>query len=158
MFSDPVVINGISWRLKVYPNGNANYRGTYLSVFIEMCKGWPGVVGLYEYKIELVNRKDRTKKTCREHMSEFEATISWGYNRFIKLDALEKEHYLDTEEDLLEFRYYIYPSSEFQLITDLNRYIESLEGITREVDWRLTQASRANQTTQRELQSPRHQL
>jgi MATH domain len=98
-----------------------------------MCKGWPGVVGLYEYKIELVNRKDRTKKTCREHMSEFEATISWGYNRFIKLDALEKENYLDSEEDLLEFRYYIYPSSEFQLITDLNRYIESLEDNNKQV-------------------------
>lgn len=98
-----------------------------------MCKGWPNVVGFYEYRFELVNRLDKTKRTSREYTSEFETTISWGYNRFIKLDQLEKEHYLLPEEDLLEFRYYIHPSTELQLISDLNRYIESLEQTNREV-------------------------
>ena len=139
VYSDPVHIYGISWRLKVYPNGNgngnANVKGNYLSVFVEMTKGWPNVEGSYEYRIELVHRVDKTKKQPREHTSDFETNTSWGYNKFIKLDQLEKEGYLDTTEDTLEFHFYVSPANECQLITDLNRYIENLETTKQEVFW-----------------------
>ena len=39
VFSDILVSNGLSWKLKVYPNGNGNAKKTYLSVFLEMVKG-----------------------------------------------------------------------------------------------------------------------
>ena len=137
VYSEPVVINGISWRLKVYPDGNGNgnpmIKGNYLSVFVEMHKGWPGVEGSYEYRIELVNRVDRSKRQPREHVSEFETNTSWGYNKFIKLDQLVKEGYLDLAEDVVEFYFYVFPANECQLISDLNRNIESLEAAKAEV-------------------------
>ena len=36
VYSSPLHVNGLSWRLKVYPDGNGVVRGHYLSVFL----GW----------------------------------------------------------------------------------------------------------------------
>lgn len=43
MYSDPALItkSGLTWRLKVYPNGNGIAKGNYISVFLEMLKGLP---------------------------------------------------------------------------------------------------------------------
>ncbi len=38
MYSDPFVLNGVEWRLKIYPRGNGVAKGRYLSVFVEMSK------------------------------------------------------------------------------------------------------------------------
>ena len=35
----------------------------------------------------------------RDFVSEFEPGECWGYNRFYKIDDLEEEGYLDTEND-----------------------------------------------------------
>ena len=40
IYSEPLVTSGVSWRLKVYPNGNGQARGNYLSVFLERVKGY----------------------------------------------------------------------------------------------------------------------
>jgi len=40
-YSDPLHMNGLSWRLKVYPDGNGVVRGSYLSVFLELTSGPP---------------------------------------------------------------------------------------------------------------------
>lgn len=125
----------------MYPNGNGTVKGIYLSVFVEMYKGWSKMEGSYDYRIELVNRLDHSKVTSRQHVSEFETSVSWGYNRFIKLDQLEKENYLDPAEDLLEFRFYINPSNELQLLNDLTKYIENLEMTVKEVPRHLTKQS-----------------
>ena len=41
VYSNPplVTMSGLSWRLKVYPNGNGQAKGNYISVFLEMLKG-----------------------------------------------------------------------------------------------------------------------
>jgi tripartite motif-containing protein 37 len=41
VYSDPPLVtkSGLSWRLKVYPNGNGIAKGNYISVFLEMLKG-----------------------------------------------------------------------------------------------------------------------
>lgn len=96
-------VNGISWRLKVYPNGNENFKGICLSVFIEMYKGIIGWSGQYEYRIELVHRREPKKMIHREFTSNFEATVSWGYNRFFKLEDLTKEGFWNPEEDVVIF-------------------------------------------------------
>ena len=43
VYSDPPLVtrSGLSWRLKVYPNGNGIAKGNYISVFLEMLKGLP---------------------------------------------------------------------------------------------------------------------
>lgn len=144
VYSDPVSVNGISWRLKVYPNGNGSHKGTYLSVFVEMFKGWPDSKGCYEYRIELIGRADRSRRTTKEHMSEFETNVSWGYNRFVKLEQLEREGYLIPEEDLLEFRYSVQPSNEFQLLADVHAYITHLENVNKQVSSQIDQSKRRN--------------
>ena len=51
IYSDVMFVNGLAWRLKVYPNGNGVARGTYLSVFLEMLKGLRDT-SKYEYRYE----------------------------------------------------------------------------------------------------------
>lgn len=46
--------NNLTWRLKVYPNGNGVARSKYLSIFLEMIKGPPDS-SKYEYKVEMIN-------------------------------------------------------------------------------------------------------
>ena len=49
MYSPPLHVNGLSWRLKVYPDGNGVVRGNYLSVFLELSAGLPET-SKYEYR------------------------------------------------------------------------------------------------------------
>ena len=35
-------MNGVEWRLKIYPKGNGLAREKYLSLFVEMSKGFTG--------------------------------------------------------------------------------------------------------------------
>lgn len=53
VYSPPLLARGLTWRLKVYPNGNGGARGQYLSVFLEMVRG-PSQPSRYEYRIEMV--------------------------------------------------------------------------------------------------------
>jgi len=39
VYSDVLKINGIVWRIKVYPKGNGVAKDHYLSVFLEMVQG-----------------------------------------------------------------------------------------------------------------------
>ena len=41
VYSPPLNVNGLSWRLKVYPDGNGVVRSNYLSVFLELSAGLP---------------------------------------------------------------------------------------------------------------------
>jgi tripartite motif-containing protein 37 len=52
VYSPPLHVNGLSWRLKVYPDGNGVVRGNYLSVFLELSSGLPET-SKYEYRSEL---------------------------------------------------------------------------------------------------------
>ena len=39
VYSPPLFVDGLKWRLKVYPDGNGIVRGNYLSVFLELTSG-----------------------------------------------------------------------------------------------------------------------
>lgn len=36
IYSEPMVVHGATWRMKLYPNGNGVAKGEYLSVFVEL--------------------------------------------------------------------------------------------------------------------------
>ena len=55
VYSPPLNVNGLSWRLKVYPDGNGVVRGNYLSVFLELSSGLPET-SKYEYRVEMVHQ------------------------------------------------------------------------------------------------------
>lgn len=57
VYSEPLISNGLTWRLKVYPNGNGIAKGNYISIFLDMMKGL-SEPSKYEYRIEMLNHRD----------------------------------------------------------------------------------------------------
>lgn len=72
VYSEPLHARGLTWRLKVYPDGNGVARGNYLSVFLEMVRGL-SEPSKYEYKIEMV----RPRWWCAERDAPG-VQCSWG--------------------------------------------------------------------------------
>ena len=128
IYSQPLIINGLSWRLKVYPDGNGVVRGNYLSVFLELTAGL-SETSKYEYRVEMIHQqsKDATKSVVREFASDFEVGECWGYNRFFRLDTLASEGYLDTEQDTLVLKFQVRSPTLFQKCRDQQWYIQHLE-------------------------------
>ncbi|KAH8866430.1 E3 ubiquitin-protein ligase [Schistosoma japonicum] len=106
VYSQPLYVSGLSWRLKVYPDGNGVVRGNYLSVFLELSAGLVEA-SKYEYRVEMVHQlsRDPSRNIVREFASHFEVGECWGYNRFFRLDLLVSEGYLNSETDSLLLKF-----------------------------------------------------
>ncbi|CAG0880905.1 unnamed protein product [Darwinula stevensoni] len=132
VYSPPLLVNGLSWRLKVYPDGNGVVRGNYLSVFLELSAGLPET-SKYEYRVEMIYQgsHDSSKNIVREFASDFEVGECWGYNRFFRLDLLASEGYLNTETDTLVLRqvFQVRPPTFFQKCRDQQWYINQLQSV-----------------------------
>ena len=131
IYSEPLVLNGITWRLKVYPNGNGQAKDNYISVFLEMVKGYSNV-GEYDYKIEMINHNDPQNNVSREYTSEFEVGECWGYNRFYRIESivssdLEDSNSLYLNNGTLKFKFYVRASNFGQEASDQAKYIQKLE-------------------------------
>ncbi|XP_057676925.1 E3 ubiquitin-protein ligase TRIM37 isoform X2 [Corythoichthys intestinalis] len=128
VYSPPLQISGLCWRLKVYPDGNGVVRGNYLSVFLELSAGLPET-SKYEYRVEMVHQtsSDPSKNIIREFASDFEVGECWGYNRFFRLDLLASEGYLNMQTDTLVLRYQVRSPTFFQKCRDQYWYIGQLE-------------------------------
>ncbi|UJR08618.1 hypothetical protein I4U23_012877 [Adineta vaga] len=128
IYSQPLHINGLTWRLKVYPDGNGTVRGTYLSVFLELTTGL-NEPSKYEYRIEMIHQlsKDPSKNIIREFASDFEVGECWGYNKFFSLEALTTEGFLDTINDTLIIRFQVRPPTYQQKCRDQQWYIKHVE-------------------------------
>merc|ERR1719350_566967 len=128
VYSPPLHVNGLSWRLKVYPDGNGVVRGNYLSVFLELSAGLPET-SKYEYRVEMVHQaKDSAKNIVREFASDFEVGECWGYNRFFRLDLLSSEGYLSGDSLTLKFQ--VRPPTFYQKCRDHQWYIHQLQSLT----------------------------
>ncbi|XP_063973807.1 uncharacterized protein LOC135160770 isoform X2 [Diachasmimorpha longicaudata] len=127
VYSAPVHVNGLCWRLKVYPDGNGVVRGNYLSVFLELSAGLPET-SKYEYRVEMIHQgsRDTSKNIVREFASDFEIGECWGYNRFFRLDLLATEGYLNTDLDTLILRFQVRPPTFYQRCRDQQWYISQL--------------------------------
>ncbi|CAG9333493.1 unnamed protein product [Blepharisma stoltei] len=125
VYSKILQSDGVSWRLKVYPNGNGVARDSYLSVFIEMIKGFQ-YSSKYEYRIEMANHLSSNLCVARENTSEFEPGECWGYNRFFKIQLLKEEGYLN-EEDTILLRFFVRATTYSQKCRDQKHYINYLE-------------------------------
>ncbi|XP_013181965.1 PREDICTED: E3 ubiquitin-protein ligase TRIM37-like [Papilio xuthus] len=127
VYSAPLHVNGLCWRLKVYPDGNGVVRGNYLSVFLELSAGLPET-SKYEYRVEMLHQvsRDPSKNIVREFASDFEVGECWGYNRFFRLDLLASEGYLNPEADTLILRFQVRPPTFYQRCRDQQWYINQL--------------------------------
>ncbi|XP_046462791.1 E3 ubiquitin-protein ligase TRIM37-like [Daphnia pulex] len=133
IYSPPLVVDGLKWRLKVYPDGNGIVRGNYLSVFLELTSG-VSEPAKYEYRVELIYQGPNNasgglstnRNIVREFASEFDAGECWGYNRFFRLDLLASEGYLRPESNSLILRFHVRPPTYYQKCRDLQRYLSSM--------------------------------
>ncbi|CAB3251889.1 unnamed protein product [Arctia plantaginis] len=100
VYSAPLHVNGLCWRLKVYPDGNGVVRGNYLSVFLELSAGLPET-SKYEYRVEMLHQvsRDPSKNIVR---------------------------YLDPETDTLILRFQVRPPTFYQRCRDQQWYINQL--------------------------------
>lgn len=125
VYSCPLQVNGLNWRLKVYPYGNGAVRGEYLSVFLELTAGLPES-RKYEYRVQMIHQSS-SKIIQREFVSDFEVGECWGYNRFFRLELLASEGYLNTTNNSLELRFQVRPSTFYQRCRDQQWYINELQ-------------------------------
>jgi len=125
VYSPKLQVDGLSWRLKVYPDGNGVVRGNYLSVFLELSAGLPET-SKYEYRVEMVHHgRDTNKNIVREFASDFEVGECWGYNRFFRLDLLASEGYLCSDSLTLTFQ--VRAPTFYQKSRDQQWYIQQLQ-------------------------------
>ncbi|CAH8626462.1 unnamed protein product [Schistosoma mattheei] len=119
VYSQPLHVGGLSWRLKVYPDGNGVVRGNYLSVFLELSAGLLEA-SKYEYRVEMVHQQSRdpSRNIVREFASHFEVGECWGYNRFFRLDLLVNEGYLNSETDSILLKFQVRAPTYFQKCRD----------------------------------------
>jgi len=125
IYSEELENYGITWRLKVYPNGNGQAKGNYLSVFLEMVKGYSSSAK-YDYKIEMENTVNALNNVSREYTSEFEVGECWGYNRFYRTEAIISEGFIG-EDNTLRLEFFVRASSYTQHWDDQAKYISRLE-------------------------------
>ncbi|KAG0579097.1 hypothetical protein KC19_4G072900 [Ceratodon purpureus] len=126
VYSEPICASGVTWRLKVYPNGSGASQGTHLSVFLEMVEGG-NEPATYEYGIELLHRSRPNQRIVRKFSSDFEEGACWGYYQFFRIDLLEKEGYLQPEEDTITLRFYVRSLTYQQQCQDLRRSLAALQ-------------------------------
>jgi len=122
VYSEPLVANGLTWRLKVYPNGNGIARDVFISVFLELSAGFAGS-SKYEYRVEMTNFNDPRHMVSRVFASHFEIGECWGYNRFFRIDMLEDGGYLSAE-GTLKLKFFVRSPNYYHLARDQARYIE----------------------------------
>ncbi|XP_015929629.1 E3 ubiquitin-protein ligase TRIM37 [Parasteatoda tepidariorum] len=128
VYSPPLHVCGLTWRLKVYPDGNGVVRGNYLSVFLELSAGLPET-SKYEYRVEMIHQgsRDPSKTIVREFASDFDVGECWGYNRFFRLDLLASEGYLNAERDTLILGFQVRSPTFFQKCRDQMWCINQLQ-------------------------------
>eukprot|EP01006_Ploeotia_vitrea_P039649 TRINITY_DN66365_c10_g1_i1.p1 TRINITY_DN66365_c10_g1~~TRINITY_DN66365_c10_g1_i1.p1 ORF type:complete len:781 (+),score=420.06 TRINITY_DN66365_c10_g1_i1:105-2345(+) len=125
VYSAPLSVNGMSWRLKVYPTGNGHARGEFLSVFLELSAGTPGA-HKYQYRVEMLNASDPSKTVARSFSSHFETGECWGYNRFFRIDQLADQGFL-RDDGSLHLRFHVRAPTFFFLAQDQQQHIRQLQ-------------------------------
>lgn len=103
-------------------------KSNYLSVFLELVKGTSNgeeedlVKGKYEYRIEMINHRNPGMMVIREFSSDFEVGECWGYNRFYRIDLLEREGFVSPDStdmpDTLILKFFVRAPTYSQLCRD----------------------------------------
>jgi hypothetical protein len=115
-------IYGNLWRLKVYPFGDMNGRGTHVSIVVEMTEG-PDTKAPYLYRMEIESRDIDEMPVVREFRSEFVVNDSWGWNRGILIEKVTEKGFLNAEGELV-ITLYLKPETYFQAYQDIKVALE----------------------------------
>jgi hypothetical protein len=113
--SNPVVLSGNSWRLRIYCQADNS-----ISVYLQQVKGQSKSQS-FEYKIEVLGHLSFSRSnTC-----SFSYPQSWGYSQFCRLQDLEKGGFL--VNDTLHMRFHVRHLNWKQRALDLQKYCDSLK-------------------------------
>jgi hypothetical protein len=118
IYSEKRKLCGGIWRVKIYPCGNANGLGSFVSVFLELIKGVKDPVE-YVYRFAVFHGKDPSKSVIRDYCSQYRELDSWGWNKAIALsDVLGDPDFLSGERSTLRFELSLRPES-YKVLYDL---------------------------------------
>ena len=81
----------------------------------------------YEYRVEMLNHRNPSAQVVREFASEFEVGECWGYNRFYRIDLLDREGYLNTDDDSITLKFFVRAPYYSQHCGDQERHITNLQ-------------------------------
>ncbi|KAH0790809.1 B-box zinc finger family protein [Histomonas meleagridis] len=118
LYSEKRLICGNKWRAKIYPNGNLSGRGTHLSVFVELVRGYK-IPSKYYYRLEIESQKPHVNNLVRQYSSIFEYEDSWGWNKAASLETIYQNGYL-SQDGKLSLLLGIRPESYYQMYRDIN--------------------------------------
>ena len=124
IYSPDMVINGLIWKLKLYPKGNVTSKGECISVFLEL-QSFVSEPSKYFYVLELVNYING-RNYFMEYSSNFSKGECWGYSNFYKIKKLKEDGFINPNGDII-IKVHIRPETFEQLSRDLKGYIQILE-------------------------------
>ena len=55
----------------------------------------------------MLNHRIPSAQVVREFASDFEVGECWGYNRFYRIDLLEREGYLNSTDDSITLKFFV---------------------------------------------------
>jgi tripartite motif-containing protein 37 len=77
----------------------------------------------------MINHRNPSAQVIREFASEFEVGECWGYNRFYRIDYLDREGYLNNEDDSITLKFFVRAPYYSQHCSDQERHITNLQKV-----------------------------
>ncbi|XP_053670432.1 E3 ubiquitin-protein ligase TRIM37-like [Anopheles nili] len=109
---------GGRWRLQVYPGGNGECKGQFVSIFLELCAGIPNK---YEFTVAILHKND--KKIVRKTLEYcIQPTLPFGWKTFLGREEFINSGYI--QKDALSICLTIKPPSASHKINYLRQYFE----------------------------------
>uniref|UniRef100_A0A182K855 MATH domain-containing protein n=1 Tax=Anopheles christyi TaxID=43041 RepID=A0A182K855_9DIPT len=113
---------GGRWRLQIYPGGNAECKGQFISIFIELCSGIPN---RYDFTVAMMHQND--KKVVKKSQ-EFciQPSLPFGWKTFLGREDLINNGYI--QKDSLLIRLTIKPPDATQKLYYFRQYHDQAFG------------------------------
>ena len=117
-----------------------------------MLKGLPDTqTQKYEYRVEMINHRNQGAQVVREFASDFEVGECWGYNRFYRIDLLEREGYLNQADDSITLKFFVRAPYYSQHCSDQERHILNMQKMIDKQNKELEELKEKNNEAQKKL-------
>lgn len=77
----------------------------------------------------MINHRNSGAQVVREFASDFEVGECWGYNRFYRIDLLDREGYLNQADDSITLKFFVRAPYYSQHCGDQERHILNLQKV-----------------------------
>ncbi|XP_053660491.1 E3 ubiquitin-protein ligase TRIM37-like [Anopheles marshallii] len=109
---------GGRWRLQIFPGGNAECKGQFISIFLEFCAGIPNK---YEFTVALLHQN--VKKVIKKTLEySIQPSLPFGWKTFLGREELINNGYI--QKDSLSIRLTIKPPNATQKLNYLRQQME----------------------------------